>query len=152
MLVRLAVLATSLVVARAEIAPPPGQIVNIGTTKLHIHCTGNGSHAVVLESGFPARRTKEIGVRMALGAKAGSVIWIVMKEVLLLLGIGLAMGVPAAILLGRFVSAQLFGVKAQDPWVAGLSIILLFFVASLAGSIPARRASRIDPILALRYE
>ena len=98
------------------------------------------------------RRTKEIGVRMALGAKAGSVIWIVMKEVLLLLGIGLAAGVPAAILLGRFVSAQLFGVKAQDPWVAGLSIILLLFVASLAGLIPARRASRIDPLLALRYE
>jgi predicted permease len=99
-----------------------------------------------------ARRTKEIGVRMALGAKAGSVIWIVMKEVLLLLGIGLAAGVPAAIFLGRFVSAQLYGVKAQDPWVTGLSIILLLFVASLAGLIPARRASRIDPLLALRWE
>jgi ABC-type antimicrobial peptide transport system permease subunit len=99
-----------------------------------------------------ARRTKEIGVRMALGAKAGSVVWLVMKEVLLLLGIGLAVGVPAAILLGRFVSAQLYGVKAQDPWVAGLCIVLLFSVASLAGFIPARRASRIDPLLALRYE
>ena len=99
-----------------------------------------------------ARRTKEIGVRMALGAKAGTVIWLVMKEVLLLLSIGLAVGVPAAILLGRFISAQLYGVKAQDPWVAGLSVILLLSVASLAGFIPARRASRIDPLLALRYE
>jgi predicted permease len=98
------------------------------------------------------RRTKELGVRMALGAKAGSVIWIVMKEVLLLLGIGLVIGVPAAILLGRFVSAQLYGVKAQDPWVAGVCVIFLMVVASLAGFIPARRASRIDPILALRYE
>ena len=66
-----------------------------------------------------ARRTKEIGVRMALGAKPGSVVWIVMKEVLLLLGIGLAVGVPAAIALGRFVGTQLYGVEAQDPWVAG---------------------------------
>lgn len=98
------------------------------------------------------RRTKEIGVRMALGAKAGSVIWIVMKEVFTLLAIGLVVGVPAAILLGRFVSAQLYGVKAQDPSVAGVSVILLLFVACLAGFIPARRASRIDPLLALRYE
>ena len=89
---------------------------------------------------------------MALGAKPGSVLWLVMKEVLLLLGIGLAVGVPAAIALGRFVSAQLYGVKAQDPWVAGLAIVLLAGVAVLAGFIPARRASRIDPLIALRYE
>ena len=89
---------------------------------------------------------------MALGAHAGSVIWIVMKEVLLLLAIGLAVGVPAAILLGRYVAAQLYGVKAQDPWVAGIAVVLLLLVASLAGFVPARRASRIDPLLALRYE
>lgn len=98
------------------------------------------------------RRTKEIGVRMALGAKAATVIWIVMKEVLLLLALGLLAGVPAAILLGRFVSGQLFGVQAQDPWVAGLSILLITAVALLAGFLPARRASRIDPLLTLRYE
>jgi ABC-type antimicrobial peptide transport system permease subunit len=99
-----------------------------------------------------ARRTKEIGVRMALGAKPTSVIWLVMKEVLLLLGIGLAIGVPAAVLLGRFVATQLYGVKAQDPWVAGIAIVLLAAVGALAGLVPARRASRIDPLLALRYE
>jgi predicted permease len=99
-----------------------------------------------------ARRTKEIGVRMALGARPRSVVWLVMREVLLLVGIGLAVGVPAAIALGRFVSTQLYGIQARDPWVAGVAIILLVVVASLAGLLPARRASRIDPLVALRYE
>jgi predicted permease len=99
-----------------------------------------------------AHRTREIGLRMALGARPGSVLWIVMKEVLLLLGIGLAVGVPAAIALSRLVGTQLYGVKAQDPWVAGLATVLLAGVAALAGFIPARRASRIDPLIALRYE
>jgi ABC-type antimicrobial peptide transport system permease subunit len=99
-----------------------------------------------------AHRTREIGVRMALGANPGSVVWIVMKEVLLLVGIGLLVGVPAAIALGRFVGTQLYGVKAQDPWVAGLAVVLLSGVAALAGFIPARRASRIDPLIALRYQ
>ena len=99
-----------------------------------------------------ARRTKEIGVRMALGAQSSTVLWLVMKEVLILFGIGLAVGIPSAILLGRYVSAQLYDVKTYDPVVAGTSILLMIFVAGLAGIIPARRASRIDPILALRYE
>jgi predicted permease len=98
------------------------------------------------------RRTKEIGVRMALGAGRRSVVWMVMKEVLLLLGIGLAIGVPAAMALGRFVSAQLYGVQANDPWVAAIAVLLLTAIATFAGLVPARRASRIDPILALRYE
>jgi predicted permease len=99
-----------------------------------------------------ARRTKEIGVRMALGAHAGSVLWLVMREVLLLLGIGLAIGVPTAIALGRFVANQLYDVKAQDPWIAALAVVLLAGVAGLAGFVPARRASRTDPLIALRYE
>jgi predicted permease len=99
-----------------------------------------------------ARRTKDLGLRMALGAKAGSVIWLVMREVLLLLGIGLAIGIPSALGLGRLVSAQLYGIKATDPWIAGTSMIVLIAVTAFAGLIPARRASRIDPILALRYE
>ena len=99
-----------------------------------------------------ARRTKEIGVRMALGAQRGAVLWLVMKEVLLLFGIGLAIGVPAAIALGRYVSSQLYGVQAHDPWVVGIAVMLLAAVAALAGLVPAQRASRIDPLLALRYE
>jgi predicted permease len=99
-----------------------------------------------------ARRTKEIGVRLALGAMRGSVVWLVMREVLLLLGLGLAVGIPAALALGRFISAQLFGVKENDPWVAAMAVILLSLIATMAGLLPARRASRIDPLLALRYE
>jgi ABC-type antimicrobial peptide transport system permease subunit len=99
-----------------------------------------------------ARRTKEIGVRLALGAMRGSVVWLVMREVLLLLGLGLAVGIPAALALGRFISAQLYGVKANDPWVAGIAVILLSLIAAMAGLVPARRASRIDPLHALRYE
>jgi ABC-type antimicrobial peptide transport system permease subunit len=99
-----------------------------------------------------ARRTKELGLRMALGAQRRTVIWLVMREVMTLLGIGLAIGIPAAAGLGRFVAAQLYGIKPGDPWVAGTSMILLIAVACAAGWIPARRASRIDPILALRYE
>jgi predicted lysophospholipase L1 biosynthesis ABC-type transport system permease subunit len=99
-----------------------------------------------------ARRTKEMGLRMALGAHSRTVIWLVMKEVLILLTLGLAIGVPSALALGRFVSTQLYEIKATDPWTAVASILLLASVAALAGWIPARRASRIDPILALRYE
>ncbi len=99
-----------------------------------------------------ARRTKEIGVRMALGASQGSVIWLVLKEVMLLVGIGLAVGIPAAIGSGRYVSTQLYGIKANDPWIGGMTVILLLLVSCAAGLIPAHRASRIDPIRALRYE
>jgi ABC-type antimicrobial peptide transport system permease subunit len=99
-----------------------------------------------------ARRTKEIGVHMALGARRTSVLWMVMKEVLLLLGIGLAVGVPTAIALGRLVSAQLYGVRANDPSVAAVAVLLLSAIAAFAGLVPARRASRIDPLFALRYE
>jgi predicted permease len=99
-----------------------------------------------------ARRTKELGVRMALGAQPGRVIWLVMREVLLLLAIGLAVGVPSGLALGQFVSTQIYGVKPTDPLIAGLTMALLIAVSTVAGMIPARRASQIDPILALRYD
>ncbi len=99
-----------------------------------------------------ARRTKEMGIRFALGAQRGSVIWLVMKEVLLLLVIGLAIGVPSAMALGRYVSTQLYGIQGSDPWIAGTTVMLLTAVAAFAGLIPAQRASRIDPMLALRFE
>ena len=99
-----------------------------------------------------ARRRKEIGLRLALGAEPAGVLWIVMREVLLLLSIGLAIGVPAAIGLGRYVSSQLYGIEPNDPWMAIGTVLVLAVVSVAAGLIPATRASRIDPILALRYE
>ena len=99
-----------------------------------------------------ARRRKELGIRLALGAEPGGVIWLVMREVLLLLAIGLAIGVPAAMGLGRFVASQLYGIEARDPFTATATLVLLTLVSTAAGLIPAHRASRIDPILALRYE
>jgi predicted permease len=99
-----------------------------------------------------ARRTKEIGLRMALGAQQGSVVWLVMKDVVTLLVIGLAIGVPAAWLLSRYVSSQLFGVQPADLSIGLIAIALLAGIALAAGFLPARRASAIDPIQALRYE
>jgi predicted permease len=99
-----------------------------------------------------ARRRKELGLRLALGADPAGVVWLVMKEVLLLLGIGLAIGLPAAIGLGRLVGSQLYGIEADDPWMAIATTAVLAFVSAAAGFIPARRASQIDPNLALRYE
>jgi predicted permease len=99
-----------------------------------------------------ARRYKELGIRLALGAEPATVVWMVMREVLVLLAIGLAVGVPAAVALGRLVSTQLYGIRAHDPWVGVATVALLAVVSAAAGMIPARRASRIDPLLALRYE
>ena len=99
-----------------------------------------------------ARRRKELGLRLALGADPGNVLWLVMKEVLVLLSIGLVVGIPAGIGLGQYVSSQLYGIEPNDPWIAGLTVAVLAVVSAAAGMIPARRASRIDPILALRYE
>jgi predicted permease len=99
-----------------------------------------------------ARRRKELGIRLALGAQPGLVIWLVMREVLLLLSIGLAVGIPAAMALGQFVATQLYGIQPRDPWVAGSALVVLTLVSAAAGLIPAHRASRIDPILALRHE
>jgi predicted permease len=99
-----------------------------------------------------ARRRKELGIRLALGAQPGLVIWLVMREVLLLLAIGLAVGIPAAMALGRFVATELYGLQPHDPWIAGSTVAVLTLVSVAAGMIPAHRASRIDPILALRHE
>ena len=80
------------------------------------------------------------------------VIWLVMREVLLLLAVGLAIGVPAAMALGRYVASQLYGIQPQDPAMAIGTVLLLALVSAVAGFIPAHCASRIDPILALRHE
>jgi predicted permease len=99
-----------------------------------------------------ARRTKELGIRLALGAQPGRVTWMVMREVLTLLAFGLLVGLPAAWALGRYVTAQLYGLQPHNAAITAMTIALLAVVSSAAGLIPARRASRIDPILALRAE
>ena len=99
-----------------------------------------------------ARRTREIGIRMALGAVRGNVIWMVMREVLALIGIGILVGVPAAIGLTYLVRSQLYGLAPGDPSTIVLATVLAAAVASLAGFVPALRASQVSPMRALRYE
>ena len=99
-----------------------------------------------------ARRTNEIGIRMALGADRRNVLGLVMRAALAQLGMGLAMGIPAALAGGRVLVSQLYGVKSYDPMIIGVAAAVLAACAVLAASVPARRATRVDPIVALRYE
>ena len=98
------------------------------------------------------QRTREIGIRMALGAAQTDVVWMVMRDVLLLVGVGVAVGIPASLGLARIVQSQLYGLSAHDPWTLMLATGGLAVVAAAAGYIPASRASRLDPTAALRYE
>ena len=103
------------------------------------------AHAVV-------RRTNEIGIRMALGAERRDIIWMVLKESLLLVGLGLCVGIPAAWGAAHMISSQLFGVNPGDPVSLLTAVVALTLVAAAAGYLPARRASRVNPLIALRYE
>ncbi|HLK18339.1 MAG TPA: ABC transporter permease [Bryobacteraceae bacterium] len=99
-----------------------------------------------------ARRTQEIGIRIALGASRTNVLRMVLSEIVFLVGAGVAAGALAALALGRLVESQLFGIKANDPLVIGMAVGVIVAVTALAAYVPARRATGIDPMSALRYE
>jgi predicted permease len=99
-----------------------------------------------------ARRTREIGIRIALGALSRDIAGMILRDVTLLVAAGLAIGLPATWALGRYVENQLFGITAADPATTAAAAAVLASVAALAGLIPARRAARINPVRALRYD
>jgi ABC-type antimicrobial peptide transport system permease subunit len=99
-----------------------------------------------------ARRTNEIGIRMALGAHRRRVLWMILRESLALVGIGVAIGLPMAFAATRLISSQLYGVNPTDPSTMTAATVVLAAIAVFAGYIPARRATRVDPMVALRYE
>ena len=99
-----------------------------------------------------ARRTNEIGIRMALGAQRGGVIWMVLRQVFLVAIVGLGIGLPVALGASKFVESFLFGMKPNDPLAIIVAVAVLITAAVVAGYAPARRASKIDPMVALRHE
>jgi ABC-type antimicrobial peptide transport system permease subunit len=99
-----------------------------------------------------SRRTNEIGLRMALGADRGDVIRLVLRDALMLMAVGLAIGLPAALAATRLTTASLVGVSATDPSVVGGALLMMLIAGVCAGLVPAVRASRVDPVTALRQE
>jgi putative ABC transport system permease protein len=98
------------------------------------------------------RRTKEIGIRMALGAERQGVLRSVLTETLLLVGVGVVIGLGSALAATRFIATLLFGLAPHDPLTISVAVALMVTVSILASYLPARRASRIDPMVALRHE
>jgi predicted lysophospholipase L1 biosynthesis ABC-type transport system permease subunit len=99
-----------------------------------------------------SRRTNEIGIRIALGAQRTGILWLILRESLLLVLIGAAIGVPLVFAAGRWISSLLFGLQPADPVALISAIALMLLVGVVASYIPARRATRIDPMTALRQE
>jgi ABC-type antimicrobial peptide transport system permease subunit len=99
-----------------------------------------------------ARRTSEIAVRVAIGARAGDVLWLVMRRTVLLVAGGVAIGLAASIAAARAIAGLLYGVTPADPTALVLATLFLVLVAMLAAYLPARRALHVDPIVALRAD
>src|ERR1700727_3063042 len=111
---------------------------------------GVGLYGVLAYS--TAQRTREIGIRIALGASRLGISQLVLNDVLRLAGLGVAVAIPCSVLIGRLLQSQLFGVSATDPVTLGAVVLLIGIVALMAALVPARRASSVDPTTALRAE
>jgi ABC-type antimicrobial peptide transport system permease subunit len=98
------------------------------------------------------QRTREIGIRLALGATRGTAIWLVLRDALVMLLVGIGIGVPFVLALGRLVESQLYDVKPSDPVVIAIAVLLLSSAGLGAALIPAHRASSVNPTDALRFE
>jgi predicted permease len=98
------------------------------------------------------RRTREIGIRMALGAEARRVLWLVLRDVMVMVSIGVVVGAAVALALTKYTESMLYGVRAQDPWTFAAAGLILLAVTAMAGFLPARRATRVEPMRALREE
>jgi predicted permease len=98
------------------------------------------------------QRTREFGIRVALGAERRRILWLVLREVAVLAAIGIALGLPSAWGLGRLLQSQLYGLTPNDPGTLGAAVLVITAAAALAGFFPARRATRVEPMVALRYE
>jgi predicted permease len=119
-----------------------------GAVALLLVCVG--LYGVI--SQWAGQRTREIGVRMALGATAGGVRWLVLRQALLLVLIGVGAGIPAAVVVARLLQSRIYDLRPSDPATLALAALAMFAVASAAAYLPARRASRVDPMAALRSE
>jgi macrolide transport system ATP-binding/permease protein len=123
-------------------------------------CTAFGALALVIAcvglygtvSYNVARRTNEVGIRMALGARSAGIVCMVLREILVVVGIGVAISVPAVLATSKLVEAMLFAMKPNDPLTLTVAMLVLVLAAVLASYAPARKASRIDPMVALRHE
>jgi predicted permease len=121
---------------------------SFGALALVLACVG--LYGVIAQG--VVRRTNEIGVRMALGARQGEVVWMILRDTLVLLAVGVAVGIPAAFGAARLVASQLYGVSAGAPGAFAFAAAVLAAVATVTGMLPAHRASRVDPMVALRAE
>jgi ABC-type antimicrobial peptide transport system permease subunit len=119
-----------------------------GLTALLLACIG----IYGLISYAVARRIPEMGIRMALGAQSGSVLWLVLREAIILVLIGIAAGIPLVFIAARLIEGLLFGVAPADPVTLAGTAVLMLSIAVAAAYLPARRASRVDPMAALRHE
>ena len=99
-----------------------------------------------------SRRTRELGIRLALGAQKKDVLQMVLREALQQVVIGMAIGIPVALAGARMIASMLFGVKTTDPVTISVAVLVMGTVAFVAGYLPARRATQVDPMVALRCE